>query len=332
MPSNATSVGPELMKAVVVRRPTGPTGIEVRDVPEPETGAGIRIEAFAAGLTFSDLLMSKGQYQTSADVPFVLGSDVSGVVAEAPAECPHRVGDRVMALASGAIAETVVAAPARTFRIPDGLNFTQAAGFVMNYHTAHTALHRRGRLRRGEVVLVHGASGGVGTATVQLAKAAGCRVIAVVSSPEKRVVADEAGADDVLASEEDWTAGVRDLTSGRGADVIMDPVGGDRFDQSIRCLAAEGRLLVVGFTSGHIPSLKVNRLLLRNIDVVGVYALLDQATAAALSRLVGEGLRPLDGMTYPMERTDEALTALADRRALRKLSIRIRDETVAQAI
>lgn len=314
------------MRALQLQSLDGPDGVELVELPEPGPGDGVIIEAMAAAATFSDLLISQGRYQTSSELPFVIGADVAGVVRDAPDGAAVRPGDRAMAVTQGAFAETVVAPVEKTFRIPDPLSFDEAAGFVMNYHTAHTALHRRGRLAAGETVLVHGAAGGVGTATVQVAKATGARVIAIAGSQEKAAIAREAGADDVVLTSEDWVAAVREMTQGRGADVIMDPVGGERFDLSVRCLATEGRLLVVGFTSGEIPVLKVNRLLLRNADVVGVYAFIDQSTADALAGLVEEGLRPLVGEIYPFERGAEALRALDGRVAVKKLVIRIRDD------
>jgi NADPH2:quinone reductase len=220
-----------------------------------------------------------------------------------------------------------------TFAIPDGLDFDQAAGFIMNHHTAHFALHRRGRLAEGETVLVHGAAGGVGTATIQVAKGAGARVVAAVSDDAKATVADEAGADEIVRTDADWVAEVRDLTDGRGADVIADPVGGDRFDQSLRCLAPEGRLVVIGFASGRIPEVAVNRLLVRNVEVVGaawgaflgVDPAITATIAADLDRLVGEGVvRPVVGATYPLEDGAQALRDLEARRATGKLVIRVR--------
>lgn len=311
------------MRALQVTRLDGADGLEVTEVPEPSAGDGILIEAVSAAVTFPELLLSQGRYHVSPEVPFVLGSDVAGVVISAPDGSGFEVGDRVMALTDAAIAERVVAPVERVFAIPDSLGFDEAAGFVLNFHTAHTALHRRGRLRPGETVLVQGAAGGVGTAAIQLAKAAGAHVLAVVSSNEKAAVAWEAGADEVVLLDDGWLGSVRERTSGRGVDLVVDPVGGDRFDDSLRCLAPEGRLLVVGFASGRIPQLKVNRLLLRGVDVVGVYASIDRATAEALAQLVEQGLRPLVGEIYPLERGAEAVRALAERRAVKKGVIRI---------
>jgi NADPH2:quinone reductase len=323
------------MRALQVTSLDGPDGLAMVEIAEPAAGAGVRIDVVAAGAAFPDLLLSQGRYQLRPDLPFTPGVEVAGIVRDAPDDAPFAAGDRVMAFTFGGFAETVVAEVAATFPIPGALDFDQAAGFVMNHHTAHFALHRRGRLRSGETVLVHGAAGGVGTATVQIAKGAGARVIATVSDAGKAEIARGAGADQVVRSDGPWREEVRSLTGGRGADVIMDPVGGDRFDESLRCLAPEGRLLVVGFTSGRIPEVAVNRLLLRNIDLVGVawgaFLGVDPTISATigddLHRLVDEGVvRPLVGSRYPLADGASALRDLEARRATGKLVLRVRDD------
>jgi NADPH:quinone reductase len=322
------------VRALQVQRLDGPDGLELVDLPEPDAADGIRIDVVAAGVSFPDLLLSRGLYQLKPDPPFVPGVEVAGVVRDAPDDAHVSPGDRVMAFTFGGFAETVVVPADLAFRVPEALSFEQAAGFIMNYHTAHFALHRRGRLTDGETVLVHGAAGGVGTATVQVARGAGARVIAAVSTEEKGEVARSAGADDVVMTSDDWVGGVRELTGGRGADVIMDPVGGERFAQSLRCLAPEGRLLVVGFTSGEIPEVAVNRLLLRNVDVVGVAwgaflgvdPSIGRTIADDLERLVAAGaVRPVVGATYPLEEGAQALRDLEERNATGKLVLRVQD-------
>ena len=322
------------MRAVQLERLEGPEGLKLVQLPEPEAGDQVLIDVVAAGVGFPDLLLSKGQYQMKPEVPFVPGLEVAGVVRRAPAGAGVKEGERVMAFTMlGGWAETVAAPPHLTFRVPEGWSFEAAAGTVMNYHTAHFALHRRGRLKAGETVLVHGAAGGVGTASVQVAKGAGARVLAVVSSEEKAEVARGAGADEALLSTGDWVSQVKRATGGRGADVVMDPVGGDVFDLSLKCLAPEGRLLVVGFAGGRIPEVKTNRLLLKNVDVVGVawgaFVMQEPALTAeiarALAALADQGVvKPVVGQVFPLERAAEALRALESRRATGKVVLRVR--------
>jgi NADPH2:quinone reductase len=253
--------------------------------------------------------------------------EVAGVVRTAPEGSAVAPGTRVGAFCGvgGGFAELAAAAPAFTFPIPDSLGFADAAGLVVNYQAAYLALERRARLRRGETVLVHGAGGGLGVASVQVAAALGGHVLAVASSEAKRAAARAAGADEVVPPDDGWPEQVRRWTHGRGVDVAVDPVGGDRFDDTIRVLAPEGRLVVVGFTSGRIPQLKVNRLLLRNVDVRGagwrefvteVDPGFARAAAAALGEMVDDGkIRPVASTRYPLEQGARALRALADRRS-----------------
>ncbi|MGB7819361.1 MAG: NADPH:quinone oxidoreductase family protein [Ornithinibacter sp.] len=257
------------MRAAQVTRLDGPDSIEVVDLPDPD-GGGVVIDVVAAGICFPDVLLTRGQYQITPALPFVPGSEVAGRVRSAPAASGFAVGDRVAAFCFlGGFAEVVECDPTMVFPLPDGVGFEQGAALPMNYLTCHFALRERGRLAAGETVLVHGASGGIGTAAVQLAVAWGARVIAVVSSPAKGEVARAAGAHEVVSSD-GFRDAVRELTAGRGVDVVVDPVGGERFTDSLRSLAPGGRLLVIGFTAGSIPEVKVNRLLLGNLSVVGV--------------------------------------------------------------
>ena len=259
------------MRAAVVTRLDGPDAVEVVDVPAPEVPAGqVLIDVAAAGVAYPDVLLTRGQYQLKPPPPFTPGAEVAGFVRVAPAGSGLEVGDRVAAFPFlGGFAEQVVCDPAMVFPLPDGVTFDQGAALPMNYLTCHFALRQRGRLAEGEKVLVHGAAGGVGTAAVQLAKAWGATVYAVVSDSARADVARAAGADEVVLAD-GFKDAVADLTSGHGVDVVVDPVGGDRFTDSLRSLAPFGRLLVIGFTAGSIPEVKVNRLLLNNIDVVGV--------------------------------------------------------------
>lgn len=259
------------MRAAQVTRLDGPDAVEVVDVPSPDVPDGqVLIDVAAAGMSFPDVLLTRGEYQMKPPPPFIPGAEVAGVVRVAPAGSGLEVGDRVAAFPFlGGFAEQVVCDPSLVFPLPDGVTFEQGAALPMNYLTCHFALKARGRLAEGEKVLVHGAAGGIGTAAIQLAKAWGATVYAVVSDDAKADVARQAGADEVVLAE-GFKGAVSELTSGHGVDVVVDPVGGDRFTDSIRSLAPLGRLLVIGFTAGSIPEVKVNRLLLNNIDVVGV--------------------------------------------------------------
>ena len=237
-------------------------------------------------------------------------------------------GDRVAAFtALGGMAEVAVAPAFMTFPLPDELDFAQGAALILNYHTAYFALKLRGRLKEGERVLVHGAAGGVGTATLQVAKGLGASTVGVVSSDEKERVAREAGADEVVRSDGPWREQVVELTNG-GVDVVLDPVGGDRFTDSLRSLREDGRVVVVGFTEGTIPEVKVNRLLLRNTEIVGAgwgaYAMsrppLNAEIDAALGRMIADGIvRPVVGARYPLERGADAMKLIDERRATGKV-------------
>src|SRR3954449_5470850 len=237
------------MRAIQITNLNGPDeALELVDTPEPEAshmltpGSGVVVDVHAAGVSFPEVLQSRGEYQLKPDLPFVPGSEVAGVVRSAPAGAPVREGDRVAAFcALGAFAEVAVAPEFLAFPLSDALDFAQGAALVLNYHTAWFALRLRGRLKEGETVLVHGAAGGVGTATLQVAKGLGARTIAVVSSDDKERVAREAGADEVVRSDGAWKDEVKALG---GADVVIDPVGGDRFTDSLRSLREEGRLVV----------------------------------------------------------------------------------------
>lgn len=259
------------MRAAQVTRLDGPDAVEVVDVPSPDVPDGqVLIDVAAAGMSFPDVLLTRGEYQMKPPPPFIPGAEVAGVVRVAPAGSGLEIGDRVAAFPFlGGFAEQVVCDPSLVFPLPDGVTFEQGAALPMNYLTCHFALKARGRLAEGEKVLVHGAAGGIGTAAIQLAKAWGATVYAVVSDDAKADVARQAGADEIVLAE-GFKGAVSELTSGHGVDIVVDPVGGDRFTDSIRSLAPLGRLLVIGFTAGSIPEVKVNRLLLNNIDVVGV--------------------------------------------------------------
>src|SRR3954468_23258595 len=261
------------MRALQIAELGGPSSLELVDVPEPgprhmlAPDGGVVIEVQAAGVSFPEVLQSRGEYQFKPELPFVPGAEVAGVVRDAPDGAGVESGDRVAAMVMlGGFAEVAVAPPFLTFALPDALDFAEGAGLVLNYHTAYFCLKLRGRLEEGETVLVHGAAGGVGTASIQVANGLGAKTIAVVSSDEKEHVARDAGADEVLRSDGPWKDQAKEAG---GVDVVLDPVGGDRFTDSLRSLREEGRVVVVGFTGGAIPEVKVNRLLLNNTEVIG---------------------------------------------------------------
>jgi NADPH2:quinone reductase len=321
------------MRALLLRSLDGAAGLEVADVPAPSNPDNVIIEVHAAGVGFPDLLMTKGQYQFKPDPPFIPGVEAAGIVLSAPASSGYRPGDRVIASSMlGAWAEIAAAHPAGTMPIPDGMSFEEATAMV-NYQTAYFGLVWRGGMKAGETVLVHGAAGGTGTSAIQVARGLGATAIAIARGAEKLAVARDAGAHHCIDAESEWLTEVRRITDGRGVDVVYDPVGGDRFTDSVRSLAPLGRVLVVGFAGGSIPEVKVNRLLLRNTAVIGVawgeYVRVDpsmpRTIAGDLAKLHAEGhIRPPIGGVYPMERCGDALRALEERRATGKLVLKVR--------
>ncbi|MDJ0393755.1 NADPH:quinone oxidoreductase family protein [Rhodococcus sp. G-MC3] len=267
------------MRAVHISSLDGPESVQIVDVDEPTAREdAVVIDVHAAGVAFPDALLTRGLYQYKPELPFVPGSEVAGIVRSAPEGSGFSPGDRVAALTglSDGMAEVAVVSPDTVFALPDAVSLTAGAGLLFNDLTVHFALKQRGRLAEGETVLVHGAAGGIGTSALRMAPALGAaRVIAVVSTEAKADTARAAGATDVvLVDDRDrrrgWKDAVKELTGGKGVDIVVDPVGGDRFTDSIRSLAPSGRILVLGFTGGEIPTVKVNRLLLNNVDVVGV--------------------------------------------------------------
>lgn len=317
------------MRAAQIHDLVGPDTLRVADVAEPSPDADqVLIDVAAAGVAFPDLLLSRGLYQLKPPTPFIPGSEVAGTIVEAPASSGLVPGDRVAALTLlNGFAERAVAPVPAVYRLPDNVSFSEGAALPMNYLTVQFAFDRRAQLRPGERVLVHGAAGGVGTAALQFLKWRGAHSIAVVSTPEKVAVAQAAGADQVVLAD-GFREAVRELTDGRGVDAVLDPVGGDRFTDSLRCLAPEGRLLVVGFTAGDIPTVKINRLLLNNISVVGVsWGTFALATPGYLTEQWNElapgiesgALRPPIAAKLPMSRADEALRMLDGRQALGKI-------------
>ena len=315
------------MRAVQVVEPSGPSGVRLVDVPEPEPGPGeVLLEVHAVGVSFPDLLLSQGLYQLKPEPPFTLGVDVAGTVVA--------TGERVAGVVPyGGAAERAVVPASAVFPLPDDTSYDEGAALPLNYLTALFALRERGQVREGETVLVHGASGGVGTATLQVARGLGAHTIAVASTEEKAAFARAAGADESVLLD-GFKDAVRDLTGGRGVDVVVDMVGGDAFTDSLRCLAEQGRLLVVGFASGQgIPEVRVNRLLLTNVDVRGVgwgaFALtkpgyLREQWEELLPMIAAGVVRPPVGATYDLDGFGRALQDMADRRTMGKSVVRVR--------
>jgi NADPH2:quinone reductase len=324
------------MRAIQIAELEGPQAAKIVEIDEPTGEDGtVLVDVHAAGVAFPDALQSRGLYQYKPAMPYTPGAEIAGVVRSAPDGAHVRSGDRVVGLTMlcGAMAEVVALQPERVFTLPDSLSFEAGAGILFNDLTVQFALRNRGRLAQGETVLVHGAAGGIGTSTLRLAPAFGAsRTIAVVSTDEKAEVARAAGASDVVLAE-GFKDAVKELTDGRGVDIVVDPVGGDRFTDSLRSLAPGGRLLVVGFTGGEIPTVKVNRLLLNNVDAVGVgwgaWTLTHpgylQKQWAELEPLLASGAVPApEPQVYPLERAAEAIASLEDRSARGKVVVAVR--------
>jgi NADPH2:quinone reductase len=273
-------------------------------------------------------LLLRGEYQLRLEPPFIPGMEVAGVVRSAPYESQFKPGQRVTALAMlGGWAEQVAVPPENLKPTPEGVDDAEAVVLLGNYQTMYFALAKRGALRRGETVLVLGSGGGIGTASVQIAKALGARVIAMAHRPEAVDFVKSIGADIVLPLADGWLQAVKDATDGRGVDLVVDPIGGDAFDDAIRALDIEGRLLVIGFAAGGIPTVKVNRLLLRNVSVIGVgygeYVNRKPGSQSlfdfGVNELVKAGLRPPPPIRFPLSKGADALQALADGGVLGKV-------------
>jgi len=315
------------MKAWQVSRPGEPEDVlELVETPVPVPGAGqLLVRVLAAVANFPDVLLCRGTYQVRPELPFCPGVELCAEVVEAgPGVTGFSPGDRVIggaALPHGAFAEYALMEAAAAAPAPEGLDDAEAAPFHVTYQTGWFGLHRRARLAAGETLLVHAAAGGVGSGAIQLGKAAGARVIGVVGGPEKAAVARELGADVVVDRyDEDFVAVVKDVTGGRGADVVYDPVGGEAFRRSTKCIAFEGRIVVVGFASGDIPAAALNHALVKNYSILGLhwalYQRLDPDAVrdcdAELSRLVAAGfVRPLISERLPLADVPDGLRRLA---------------------
>jgi NADPH2:quinone reductase len=316
------------MRAWRVHELGDPSAMTLDEVEPPIPGEGqVLVKVRAAALNFPDVLMAMGTYQERPRLPFTPGIELCGEV--------QRTGQRVLgspAGGPGAFAEYALMDAAAAWPVPAGMSDEKAAALYLTYQTGHVGLHRRAHLQAGEWLLVHAGAGGVGSAAIQLGKAAGAHVIATAGGPEKVQVCRDLGADHVIDyTADDFVPVVKDLTGGRGADVVYDPVGGDVFDKSRRCIAFEGRLLVVGFTSGRIPEAPANHLLVKNYSVVGLhwglYRTMDPLRIGMvheeLSRLVVDGhIDPLVSQVLPLEEAPQALAALAQRSTVGKVVLK----------
>jgi len=324
------------MRALVVDRLAPDyAGCAVREMATPAPGPGeVRVKVLAAAVNFPDLLMTRGEYQHKPALPFVSGTEMSGEIdALGEGVAGWRVGDPVVGGSrAGCFCQYAVVAAASLKPRPAGLSFAEAASYGAAYLTAYVALVRRARVQAGEWVLVHGAAGGVGLACVDLAKLLGCRVIAASASDEKlKIIARDYAPDATVNVSKGFREAVKAITGGRGADVIYDPVGGDIFDESVRCIAFDGRLLVVGFTSGRIPSVSVNMPLIKGFSVVGVRAgeygrqfpERGAENAAAVWALANEGkIKPRVHAEFALDDWRAAFDLLANREVIGKAIIR----------
>jgi NADPH2:quinone reductase len=313
------------MRAILCTRWGGPDGLVFGERPAPTLKAGsMRVDVHAAGVNFADLLMIAGQYQENPPLPFSPGFEVAGLVRElAPDVTGWRVGDRVMGmLAHGGYAEAAVLSAEQAFPIPPSMDLAAAAGFPVAYGTAYGALAWRARLRPREFLLVFGAAGGVGLAATAVGRALGAEVIAVAAGAERLTVAKNHGATHLVDHRtEDVARRVRDISEGRGADVVLDPVGGEAFEAGLRCIASEGRLVVVGFASGKVGQLSAGVALGKNIDLIGCYWGAYRGEGARvrkayeeLARWVETGrLRPHVAARFPLSEAAHALDLLAGR-------------------
>lgn len=323
------------MRAVVVDRWMEPSELRAIEVPSKAPGPGqVRVLVQAAGCNFFDILMVQGRYQVRPPFPFVPGAELAGVVTgTGPDVSSVAVGDRVLASAGqGAFATEAVVPAVACHRMPEGMSFEEGAALPIVYPTSYAALVFRAALAPGEWLLVHAAAGGVGLAAVQIGKALGARVIATAGGEEKLEIARRAGADAAFDyRSDDWVEKVKEATSGHGADVIYDPVGGDVTDQSLRCIAWNGRLLVIGFASGRIPEVKLNRVLLKNISLVGLHwgahAIHEPARIAeTFDRLfelwsAGRIAPAIFPRRFGLDELPEALAALGSRRTWGKVVV-----------
>jgi len=306
--------------------------LEEREIPQV-AGSDALIKIKAIGINFFDLLAIAGKYQVKAPLPFIPGAEASGEVIEVGDACDLEVGERVMTSHSGAFAEFMIAPPIATYRMPQSMSYRDAAAFQMNYQTSYFALVHRAGLKNAEYLLVHGGAGGVGTAAIQIGKALGAKVIATAGSSEKLQICRQCGAEFLINYRtEDFVAKVTEFTEGKGADVIYDPVGGDVFDQSTKCIAWEGRILVIGFTSGRIPEIRTNKVLLKNMSVIGLWwgnyrrhnPRLIEETQGRLYQMYADGaIKPVIHSVYDLKDLPAALKIIENRKSYGKVILNL---------
>ncbi len=324
------------MRAVLCKDFGPPESLVVEDIAEPELGPGqVRIAVKACGVNFPDLLVIAGKYQIKPPMPFSPGAELAGEVIEVAADVSHIArGQRVVAVPSfGGMAEQICVDARSVVPLPDGVDYVPAAAFLFTYGTAYYALRQRANLQAGETLAVLGAAGGVGLAAVEIGKMMGATVIAAASSADKLELTAEYGADHLVNYTDDsLKERIKEITAGRGADVFVDPVGGELFEQCLRAVAWRGRILVIGFTSGQIPAVPANLTLLKGSSVVGVFwgrfteeePETNAGNTAELFRLLRDGkLKPHVSETYPLDQSAKALGAVAARRAKGKIVIEI---------
>jgi len=320
------------MRAMVMTQWGEPEDLILQDLPDPQPGPEqVLIDVRAIGCNFFDTLMVQGKYQVKPPLPFSPGGEIAGTVRSVGARVAGlQPGDRVFAMLGwGGYASAALAPRSAVVKMPDTMSFEHGAAFGIVYQTSYFGLVYRADLQPGETLLVHAAAGGVGLAAVQIGKALGARVIATASSADKLEIARQHGADAAFDyGSPDWVEAVKELTGGRGADVIYDPVGGDIFDLSLKCIAFGGRLLVIGFASGRIPTVQVNRILLKNIAIVGLHwgayrehdpDKIPQAMQALFALYEQGKVTPLVSSTHPLADAAAALAEIASRRSTGKV-------------
>ena len=322
------------MRAIVVDRFMEPAELAVRETAAPAIHAGtLRVEVHAAGCNFFDILMVQGRYQVKPPFPFVPGAAIAGVVREVGEGARgFAVGDRVLASAGlGGFAEESVVPARSAYPLPDAMSFEEGAALPIIYPTSYAGLIDRGGLREGETLLVHAAAGGVGVAAVQIGRALGARVIGTAGGADKCAIAVREGCEECIDYRAgDFAARVQELTGGRGAEVIYDSVGGDITDQSLKCIAWNGRLVIIGFASGKIPAIQANRILLKNIAVTGLHwgahaqkdpKRIPEVMDALFAMHAKGQIRPVIYARYPLEEVPTALAALGGRESYGKVIV-----------
>jgi len=322
------------MRAIVCHELTGPDHLRLEELMPPQAGPQqLRIRVRACGVNFADSLITRGKYQQQPAPPFVPGFEIAGEVLEAGSGVEgFAAGDRVIAVTPcGGYAEQVVADVTRCVHMPEAMSWLHGAAFPIVFGTSHVALAHRARLRPGEVLVVHGAAGGVGLTAVAIGRQLGATVIATASSAQKLALARDHGAHHLIdTSREDLRARLKELTDGRGADVIYDPVGGESFAASLRSIAFEGRILIIGFASGDVPQIPANHLLVKNVDVIGLnwpaYVELNpHVMTASLQTLIDwylcGAIQPQVSATYPLQQAVTALKQVVERKSTGKVVI-----------